>query len=83
MPWTYVISDINAKEIVRTFHELQKASLTLEKNSRVEKFIKKMSNGKAMIIHLLTGLIRKMWLYKMSQYFPRSYQRFDGGVNVE
>ena len=41
VPWTNVISDINTKEIVRTFHELQKASPTLEKNSRVEKFIKK------------------------------------------
>ena len=41
VPWTYVISYINAKEVVRIFHELQKASPTLEKNSRVEKFIKK------------------------------------------
>ena len=42
-----------------------------------------MSNGKAMIIHLLNGLIRKMWFYKMSPYFPRPYQRFDGDINVE
>ena len=36
-----------------------------------------------MIIHLLNGLIRKMWFYKMSPYFPRPYQRFDGDINVE
>ena len=52
------------------------------KNSS-KKAINYMSNGQAMIIHLLTGLIRKMWFYKMSRYFPRSHQRFDGDISVE
>ena len=43
VPWTYIISNSNGKEIVRTFHEqeLQKPSPKLEKNFRDEKFIKK------------------------------------------
>ena len=40
VPWTYVISDLNDKEIVRSFHEkeLQK---TDQKEFRIEKVIKK------------------------------------------
>ena len=39
-----------------------------------------MSNGKAMIIHLIGGLMKKN-LYKMSQYVPKLYDRFD--INVK
>ena len=38
-----------------------------------------MSNGKAMIIHLIGGL--RKTLYKMSQYVPKLYDRFD--INVK
>ena len=40
VPWTYVISDLNGKEIAGTFYEkeLQKAN---QKESRVEKVIKR------------------------------------------
>ena len=41
-----------------------------------------MSDGKVMIILLIAGLMKKT-LYKMSQYFPKLYNRFDGNVNVE
>ena len=34
-----------------------------------------MSTGKAMIIHLIAGLIKKT-LSKMSQYFPKPYESF-------
>ena len=34
-----------------------------------------------MIILLIVGLIKKT-LYKMSQYFPRPYEPFGGGINV-
>ena len=34
-----------------------------------------------MIIHLIVGLIKKT-LYKMSQYFPKSYEPFGGDINV-
>ena len=34
-----------------------------------------------MIILLIVGLIKKA-LYKMSQYFPKPYEPFDGNINV-
>ena len=40
-----------------------------------------MSNGKAMIIHLIVGLIKKT--YKRSQYFLKPYESFGGGINVK
>ena len=41
-----------------------------------------MSNGKVMIVYLIAGLI-KMTLHKMSQYFPKLYEPFDGDINVK
>ena len=43
-----------------------------------------MLNGKAMIILLIAGLIKKT-LYKMGQYFQyfKPYNRFEGNVKVE
>ena len=41
-----------------------------------------MSNGKAMIIHLIKRLIKKT-LYKMSQHFPKPYKPFGGDINVK
>ena len=35
-----------------------------------------------MIIHLIVGLIKKI-LYKMSQYFPKSYEPFGRDINVK
>ena len=35
-----------------------------------------MSNGKAMIILLIVGFIKRT-LYKMSQYFPKPYGSFE------
>ena len=35
-----------------------------------------------MIIHLIVGLIKKR-LYKMSQYFPKPYEPFDGDISVK
>ena len=35
-----------------------------------------------MIILLIVGLIKKT-LYKMSQYFPKPYESFDGDINVK
>ena len=67
VPWTYVISDINDGENIETFYgvELQKIN---QDEFRVKKVIKKkeiscMSNGKSMIIHLKSGLIKNT-LYK-------------------
>ena len=46
-----------------------------------------MSNGKAMIINLIAGLIKKElieWNYltKISQYFPKPYEPFAGDINA-
>ena len=35
-----------------------------------------------MIILLIVGLIKKT-LYKMSQYFPKPYEPFDGDISVK
>ena len=57
VPWTYIINDFNGEEIVGTFceNELQKSN---EKKLK-EKAINYMSNGKAKIILLTGGLIKK------------------------
>ena len=41
-----------------------------------------MSNGKAIIIHLIVGLIKKI-LYEMSQYFPKPCKPFGEDINVK
>ena len=41
-----------------------------------------MLNGKAMIIHLIVGLIKRT-LYKMSKYFPKPFEPFRGDINVK
>ena len=55
---------------------------------RIEKVIKKkeMLNEKDMTIHLIVGLIKKnckMNIWKMSQYFPKEYEPFEGDINVK
>ena len=40
-----------------------------------------MSNGKDMIIHFIVGLIKRT-LYKMSQYFPKTYEPFGRDIDV-
>ena len=86
VPSTYVIKDLNGKEIFETFYrkELQKIN---QKEFRTEKVIKRkeisyMLHGKAVIIHLIAVLIKKT-LYKMSQYFPKPYDRFGRDINVK
>ena len=60
MPWTYVNSDLNGEEIVGTFYEKE---LQKNKSKRVKSLksniVKYMLNGKATIILLTVGLIRK------------------------
>ena len=64
VPWTYIISDLNDKEIIGTFYEKELQG-TNQQKFRIEKVIKKnsinyMSNGKVIIIHLIAGLIKKI-----------------------
>ena len=42
-----------------------------------------MSNGKAMIIVLIAGLIKKKTSHKMIQYLPKPYGNFGGDINVK
>ena len=86
VPSTYVISDLNDKEIVGTFYgkELLKKS---KKNSEQKKYLRKkeinyMSSGKRMTIHSIAGLIKKTF-YEMSQYFTKPYNHIGGNVKVE
>ena len=65
IPWTYVSNNRNGEEITGTFYEkeLQK---TNKKEFRIEKVIKRKCdklflNGKDIIIHLIAGLIKKIW----------------------
>ena len=41
-----------------------------------------MLSGKAMIIHLIAGLI-KVTSNKMSQYLPKPYETFGGDINLK
>ena len=41
-----------------------------------------MSNGKATIVRLIAGYIKKT-LYKISQFFFKSCDRFSGNIKVE
>ena len=51
VPWTYVINDLNGKEIIGTFYEKE-----LQRNRSTRSYV---SNRKDMIIHLTVGLIKK------------------------
>ena len=49
-----------------------------------------MSNRKVMIVHLIAGLIKKIWFdsigcnyIKMSQFFPKLYKPFGRGIKVK
>ena len=64
VPWTYVINDLNGEEIIGTFYE-NELEKTDQKEFRIEKVIKKKAinyivNGKAMMIRLIVGLIKKI-----------------------
>ena len=62
LPWTYVISDFNGKNIFGTIYE-KEFQMKNKKEFRVEKVIKKvinyMLNGKATIIILAVEVIKQ------------------------
>ena len=60
VPWTYIINDLNGKEIIGTFYK-KKLQKTNQEGFRLE--ISYTSYAKAIIIHLIAGLIKRM-LYK-------------------
>ena len=61
VPWAYVISGLKGEEIVGTFYE-KELQATNQKEFRAEKVMKVtnyMLNGKATIVLLTVGLIKK------------------------
>ena len=63
VPWTYIINDLNGEQIIGTFYWNKNCKRLIKKNSELEKYLKEkvisyMSNGKAIIIHLIAGLIK-------------------------
>ena len=63
VPWIYAISDLKGEEIVGNFYK-KDLHKTNQKEFRVEKVIKKkvisyMLNGKATIVLLTVGLIKR------------------------
>ena len=66
VPWTYVINDLNGEKIIGTFFEKEFQG-TNQKEFRIEKVITKKGDKlyvewKGMIVHLIGGLIKKMYL---------------------
>ena len=65
MPWTNVISDLNSEEIVKIFYkkELQKLNQKVirRKVIKIKDDKKAMLNGKATIILLTVGLMKKTY----------------------
>ena len=81
VPWTYVINDVNGEEIIGTFYEkeLQK---TNQEEFRIEKVIKKKGN-KLYVKSKGYDNSFNSWIDKKSQYFPKPYEPFGGGINVK
>ena len=76
VPWTYVINDLNGKEIIGAFYgkELQK---TNQQEFRAEKVIKKkvinyILNGKVITVHLLAALIKRIYCIKNESIFSKT-----------
>ena len=65
---TYVTNNLKGEKIIGTFYE-KELPKTDQQEFRVEKIIKKkvtnyMSNGKVMIVHSISGLIKKTQINK-------------------
>ena len=56
-PWTYVIEDLDGKQIIGMFYEHK------QKKFRIEKVISCMWNGKIMIIYSIVELISQIIYY--------------------
>ena len=95
VPQTYVIIISMMKKLLEHFMKKNYRRLinkNLEwKKYLGEKVINYMSNRKVMTVHLIVGLIKEIQcvsidfnsVYKMSQYFPKSYDPFGGDINVK
>ena len=87
VPQTYVISDLNVKEIIGTFYEkeLQK---TNQEEFRIEKVIKKKGDKlyvkwKGYDNSFNSWIDKKKCSTKQSQYFPKPYEPFGGEISVK
>ena len=89
VPWTYVINDLNGEEITGRFYEkeLQK---TNQEEFRIEKVIKTKGDkihvkwkGYDNSFNSWIDKKRPSKYIKMSQYFPKPYEPFEGDINVK
>ena len=89
VPWTYVSSDLNGKEIDRTFYEkeLQKAD---QAEFRDEKVIKRKGDKLYVkwkdydnFFNSWTDKLLYSKYIKMSEYFPKLYEPFGGNISVK
>ena len=85
VPQTYVKEELNGEEIVGTFYE-KELEKTNQAKFRIEKIIKKKDDQlyvKWKGYGNSFNIDKKDILYKMSQYFPKLYERSGGNVKVE
>ena len=74
IPCTYVISDLNVKDIIGM--KIKFENQCWESN-QTESYI-----SNAMETRIMFWLIRKMLLYKVSQFFPKPYERFSRNIKT-
>ena len=70
-PWTYVINDLIGEKVNGAFYDKQ-LKKTNQKEFRIEKLINSFNNW-----------IDKKELVKMSQYFPKPYELFEGDIKLK
>ena len=86
VPWTYIISDLNGKEIIGTFYEKELQGIN-QQEFRIEKVIKR--KGYKLYVkwkgynNSFNSWIDKKIYYKMSKYFPKPYEPFGGDINIK
>ena len=90
VPWTYITNDLKCEEIIGAFYEkeLQK---TNQQEYRIEKVIKRKGNvkwkGYDNSFNSWIDKKRLNWLkfscIKMIRYIPKTYEPFDGNINVK
>ena len=76
--WTYVIEDDNGRKLLERFTK-NNCRRQIKQNLELKNYV---SNGNATIILLSVGLIKKIWLYKMS-YFSEPHTRSNNRIKVE
>ena len=86
VPYTYIINDLNAEQIIGILYE-KEFQKTNQEEFRIGKVIKK--KGKKLYAkwkgydNSFNSWIDKNDIVQMSQYFPKPYEPFMGDINVK